>query len=920
MSGNAEMLVNRRVLLLACLLTVWRGEAAKALSRRENSALPEFSGDRAWKVDPRSGTWLVSPFAGPPGGGADAGGLLQRDYASQSSHSRSHDGSHLPFMHSHMDDFRVDEQADPSAEDIINDGLVRVARSAQTDGDVQRFKAKGQECLVTNSLSYCWEKYGSYAFPHLLSESWDSIKFLHAERPTWMGNSRVQQQRLYNLTLPGTRHSGAFMVDSNSGVQDGPAADEAATGNPRLGVITQQLAIYDQLRAGIRALDVRVAWNTHQSSLFASNGAFTVPLTWVLRDLRRFLDTNPHEIVVLSMGKDMKTAQAAGNRYLKPILNEESSSTKVPGEMVHMVVANELGAILATHKNLQRLPTDEVWENPAVHNLVSAGVRVMYFWEGQQVLCTSLDECQATPGWQSSDGPFTFGEPMLPGQRAGNSAAVQNGQPETRVVEPACLYTPAAGNPSRGSTAASTWTELVAGTLRVQALHDRPPCFPQGVTDATLPELSQPTLLYNVHATTDIAASEKESQLQLTSHGKAIFSRGEAYTVRSEAERLNYLLLHGLFRQGAQSLYGQPNVISLDFPAPVLIHRIIEVNQQRKECGIAVYCRASGGCWAQSLQEPDLETEDDHADECNSNYWVERSLWWRAQALYSPLAYTLLNYIIYTIAFFYAFGIIALNKCFCHQLYPKHVRRPRRMTLNDYCCPCYFWCFDELDESGSLSGSGGEDTRSVPSAVVGHPVSAPAEEPMPDNSPHEPEVDVVPPTVPPKPPANLHALLADDQVAAVHDAEVALAPAPGRRSQHASAGRRFSQGEPEIMPDVDLRGAPSEQSQRAAPARAFTREGPEIHGVVDMAPAPRGAGHQAAASRQVEEQGVVEPEVEMLAAPKVGSDRSNPKAKAALRSTPLVARQSEPPLAQPSEQGAQEGDRGSLTSEDKLSF
>uniref|UniRef100_A0A7S2MW17 Uncharacterized protein n=1 Tax=Alexandrium andersonii TaxID=327968 RepID=A0A7S2MW17_9DINO len=68
---------------------------------------------------------------------------------------------------------------------------------------------------------------------------------------------------------------------------------------------------------------------------------------------------------------------------------------------------------------------------------------------------------------------------------------------------------------------------------------------------------------------------------------------------------MNYLLLAWLMKRGATPLWTRANVIALDFPTPVLVHRIIEAMQEQQDCGYAITCKITGSCWASSLLDRD---------------------------------------------------------------------------------------------------------------------------------------------------------------------------------------------------------------------------------------------------------------------------------------------------------------------------
>ena len=84
----------------------------------------------------------------------------------------------------------------------------------------------------------------------------------------WMGQTIPAAMRVVDITLPGTHDSGAYALDASV-----PVVDEAIEGMrsyypwlpwvrsiSRRWTLTQDRSLRDQLRMGIRALDLRVSY------------------------------------------------------------------------------------------------------------------------------------------------------------------------------------------------------------------------------------------------------------------------------------------------------------------------------------------------------------------------------------------------------------------------------------------------------------------------------------------------------------------------------------------------------------------------------------------------------------------------------------------------------------------------------------
>merc|ERR1719414_1056173 len=112
--------------------------------------------------------------------------------------------------------------------------------------------------------------------------------------------------------------------------------------------------------------------------------------------------------------------------HIKPLTEEESSSQRVPGQMVHEAMFAQFDKMLGTFETLLKVTKDGKLENPTISNLVAGNVRVIYFWEGQQVLCLDPASCKGTPGYLKGPlgFPLSFGEPQALG---------------TRTMEPGCI-------------------------------------------------------------------------------------------------------------------------------------------------------------------------------------------------------------------------------------------------------------------------------------------------------------------------------------------------------------------------------------------------------------------------------------------------------------------------------------------------
>jgi len=471
--------------------------------------------------------------------------------------------------------------------DIKQDGAVTVVSPARTTSEQLKLEELTEECMQDEPTAECMEKFGSYGIRKLFTESWDNVQKLKYTRPGWMSHPQVQKKRLFELTLPGTVSSGTYAITGE---------DASAAGTTAYGVVAQNFDFYKQLQLGIRMFDIRVAYSTENSIVYISHGALMIPLATALRDMRRFLEEHEREVIVLDMRKDGN----ADASHLKALNEEESTNTRIPGQLVHEAVQCEMKEMLATHAVLSKLPSHEKGENPTIGGLTDIGANVVYFWETQQVLCTIFQECTRTPGWFPADRrgnmPFAFGPPFVLGTRINATG----GSKTARMIEPACSthsgFFTKDDQPERMLKKIKTYAKDMPG----KTIESRPKCFP---TNAPLPKVHSPTLFYTMDGYVTSTPEEQSIQADRMRGVKAIYTRGEGYTVKTDAERTNYLILSWFLKRNNQELFTKPNAIMFEFAGAAMmpILRIIEAQQARPECGWAIYCKASGSCWADTL-------------------------------------------------------------------------------------------------------------------------------------------------------------------------------------------------------------------------------------------------------------------------------------------------------------------------------
>jgi len=470
---------------------------------------------------------------------------------------------------------------------LRTEGVVEVADPATSSSEAIQLEEDNFECMLDTPMYECWKKTGSFGIRRLHTDTWFEMLNLGVLNEDWMAHPTVQAQALFNLTLPASHDAGTYDV----------AEEHEAVGSVAwVGVQTQELTIAQQLSIGVRALDLRCAWSFREGALYLSHFLLLVPLTTALQEMRSFLEQHKEEVIVI-YAKKGRNVHEMDEEHMELLLEEENDPTRVPGQLVHEAVFAEFGSMLALHKTLRNLRTPQ---NPSVQDLVHAGIRVVYFWESQQVLCVSFEECSSTPGWMAQRGaPLAFGPGFPLGVRA---TAVGE------IIEPACLKDSWYFTQSINPTDLVERMKVYAGSLDEELLTTQPPCFSLPLYqyyNKSVPALHDPPVLHLLdgQVTPNVDGNNIE---QVRRNVQALFSRGEGFTAKSEAERTNYLMLMWFMKKGRRQAFTQANMLAHDFVSPILITRLIEAAQQRTDCGFALYCKETGSCWAMTL----LDRED----------------------------------------------------------------------------------------------------------------------------------------------------------------------------------------------------------------------------------------------------------------------------------------------------------------------
>jgi len=443
-------------------------------------------------------------------------------------------------------------------------------------------------CSLGSPWFTCLLHIGYLGPRRLVSPGLKDAAMLGLLRPSWMADPAVKRQRIFDLTFPGTINSGAYNFYDPRGQTR----------------VAQTYDISGQLYIGVRAFDLKISWDDDSEQLIVSNMYLMTPLDEVLYQFRDFLTKFPSEVVMISAEMDPNAEQVT-DMYVAPFMLEDNDMTSVPGQGVATALLEVFPTNLSTWFNLQKLPAPR--ENPSISELLGVGIRIVYFWKGQQVLCGSLMECASIPGWRR---PFDDGTNAIP-KYTWQPVPIGVRTPSNLSVEPGCIM----NSDSIAALSSAQSEEDFADSAKsflidppTQATNNRPTCLPRcwnppgeppvfggwPCTAVPIPVIGSPTLLYWLNAKIPGVDEVPPSW------------KFWATDARASAERVNYLVLKTLMNRNMRPSFAKANVIAFSYVHPALVHRIIESNLDSEECGFSVACKITGSCWAMSHLNPNV--------------------------------------------------------------------------------------------------------------------------------------------------------------------------------------------------------------------------------------------------------------------------------------------------------------------------
>ncbi len=141
-------------------------------------------------------------------------------------------------------------------------------------------------------------------------------------RSGWM--SSHHSTALYNMLLPGTHDTATYAFSDAAFVTNWAQC--------------QQFSVYEQLKGGIRYLDIRVNNDKHQGKIFCSHTFFTVPFEDVINDVKRFIHENNTEVVLFAVqgdggGNQLSAAKTMAKNALNGFFTDSISGTETVGDL-----------------------------------------------------------------------------------------------------------------------------------------------------------------------------------------------------------------------------------------------------------------------------------------------------------------------------------------------------------------------------------------------------------------------------------------------------------------------------------------------------------------------------------------------------------------------------------------------------------
>ena len=196
----------------------------------------------------------------------------------------------------------------------------------------------------------------------LISTKTNAAPFIH--RNDWM--KKYHDKNLLELYIPASHNSAGYRT-TLAPVLNSTSTVASVYNNFTL---TQELNIYDQMRAGVRLLDIRV--NTEMKDIpYISHTAFCIPLKKCFDDIVRFLNENPTEVIIILLKRDSHFSNINWSE-IAPLIDQYFFGIDVPSKAAKVsvgeIIKNKRRVVIINENNADIGCDTHLWTGELVRN------------------------------------------------------------------------------------------------------------------------------------------------------------------------------------------------------------------------------------------------------------------------------------------------------------------------------------------------------------------------------------------------------------------------------------------------------------------------------------------------------------------------------------------------------------------------
>ncbi len=208
------------------------------------------------------------------------------------------------------------------------------------------------------------------------------------DRSNWM--SKYQSKKLTDMLIPGTHDTATYQFVDAAFVTNWAQA--------------QQFSIYEQLKGGIRYLDIRVNTDKHNGEIYCSHTFYTIPFQDVLDDVSKFIRENTEEVIIFAVQGDGGSGQlSAAKSAAKTTLSGYLTDSITGAETLESLVSNNKNIIYAQDHSCGSLSVDNSWDDTRDANPIEAVNKCVTYGEARtrstgKLILMALEATQFTGG------------------------------------------------------------------------------------------------------------------------------------------------------------------------------------------------------------------------------------------------------------------------------------------------------------------------------------------------------------------------------------------------------------------------------------------------------------------------------------------------------------------------------------------